>query len=193
MKASRASATNSIDEQWFASLIEASPQLKKLFTKRYCILVIGSVVHNFIDKLLKTELIPAFLRYQDPGQMSLCYLSNSKVEAMEDSLLLAPYLFRLQKSIIVTEPSDSLFEGLSKDDNMAINTVEQRQKKLARAGTYDVDRKGQLGKFTIGKPRNKASTSANLAASLRNTLKRRATLSKLKRSQTNEEIEVTLG
>lgn len=64
----------------------------------------------------------------------MTYLSSRKVEALEDSLLLARYLYRLQKSIIISEPSDSLFGYLHRGANPLASAYER----LEKAGKGDL-------------------------------------------------------
>ena len=56
----------------------------------------------------------------------MTYLSSRKVEALEDSLLLAPYLFKLQKSIIISEPTDSLFGFMDRGVNPLSSAYERQ-------------------------------------------------------------------
>ena len=127
-----------MDVRTLTKMFKSSPALAQMVQTRHCILVIGSASHSHIDKLLKGKLLPQFYRACDPDQLNLTYLSYNKVDAMQDSLLLASYLYRLQKSIIVTEPSDSIFSNLPSSENQSSMTVVERTKKIFRAGTREL-------------------------------------------------------
>ena len=58
---------------------------------------------------MRKELVPSFQQLGPEPLLSLVYLSASKIEAVEDAVTFAPRLFRLQKSIILSEPSQPLF------------------------------------------------------------------------------------
>ena len=84
-----------MDVHTLTKMVKSSPALAQMIQTRHCILVIGSASHSNVDKLLKSKLLPQFYRACDPEQLNLSYLSYSKVDAMQDSLLLASYLYRL--------------------------------------------------------------------------------------------------
>jgi hypothetical protein len=45
--------------------------------------------------------------------MKFIYMSQKKVDGIEDSLVVAPYLYKLQKSILLSEPTESMFNPLN--------------------------------------------------------------------------------
>ena len=97
------------DEGMLLATVQRSPDVRKMLLNRYLIVVLGSAVHLNIDKKLRKDLVPDFQELVDKDEMKVIHVSQRKIEAMEDSVLFAPYLYRLQKSVVVTEPADSLF------------------------------------------------------------------------------------
>lgn len=89
--------------------LQRSPDVRKLLLNRYLIIVVSSTVHHNVDKKMRDDVLPDYFDVVGKDDVRLAHVSQRKIEAMEDSVLFAPYLYRLQKSIIVTEPADSLF------------------------------------------------------------------------------------
>lgn len=44
---------------------------------------------------MKREIIPAYKGLSDPEEIKAVYLSQNKIEAMEDTVTFAPQLYRL--------------------------------------------------------------------------------------------------
>lgn len=66
--------------------------------------------------MLKDQLVPTFFRQLPRDSLALSYISGPKVDAMEDTLLMMPYLYKLQKSIVIAEPAGSFFDSVRKSN-----------------------------------------------------------------------------
>lgn len=89
--------------------IQASKELARLLVQPHLILVVSSASQQNLGDRMRKELVPSFQQLGPEPLLSLVYLSASKIEAVEDAVTFAPQLFRLQKSIILSEPSQPLF------------------------------------------------------------------------------------
>ena len=89
--------------------IQASPEIARMLVQPYLVMVVSSSSQQNLGPRLRNELVPSFQRLEQEAVLSLAYTSASKIEAVEDAVTFAPQLFRLQKSIILSEPSESLF------------------------------------------------------------------------------------
>lgn len=162
-------------------LATEQPELGRLLRERHVVLVVGSTHVNRIPRLLKEELLPTFFRQLQRGQLALSYISGPKVDGMEDTLLLASYLYKLQKSIVISEPSDSFFDSVRRtnldtqgtaaramtnaDLSRTLTNVDRTQTKIERADT--------MTKPMIMRERAGTARSAfhrQLSKSLRDTL-----------------------
>jgi len=84
--------------------MERSPDLGKMLVSKYLIVILGSTASQNLEKKMKTQIIPSFFELVPEEDITITYSSNCKTESMEDTLLFAPQLYRLQKSVILTEP-----------------------------------------------------------------------------------------
>ena len=67
------------------------------------------VVSSSSQKNIGTKLKEFKVSHGRDEVLRLAHISASKIEAAEDAVTFAPQLFRLQKSIILSEPSEALF------------------------------------------------------------------------------------
>lgn len=178
-----------------------------MLVDKYAILVIGSTVHHQIDQLVKQTLLPVFFRAVPRQQLTMTYLSSRKVEALEDSLLLARYLYTLQKSIIISEPSDSLFGFMERGGANPLATAYERLEKAgkgnqvpeyARAATMAGGLLSPLGR-TNSEPHHMTTMSGAARPTLSATMKdflvksTRKTIAQVERKQRQEPVEATLA
>jgi len=106
------SAPNSRALSQLMATIQQSKEIARMLVQPYLVLVVGSSSQQNLGPRLRRELVPSFQRlcaHDDEEVLSLAYISGSKIEAVEDAVTFAPRLFRLQKSIILSEPSESPF------------------------------------------------------------------------------------
>lgn len=94
--------------------IQSSKEISSMLVQPYLLLVVSSASQQNLGPRLRTELLPSFQKLFHGSEnaepvLRLAYLSGSKIEAVEDAVTFAPRLFRLQKSIILSEPSESPF------------------------------------------------------------------------------------
>ena len=75
----------------------------------YLIMVVSSATQKELGATLQKELIPSFEKMGRGKILKVAHVSANKVEAAEDAVTFAPQLFRLQKSVILAEPSEALF------------------------------------------------------------------------------------
>lgn len=76
--------------------VRTDKEIFQFLQNKYILIVIGSIVHYDIDKKLKNKIMPNFFQIKENyNALKLTYISQRKVEAMEDSLLFAPHLFKL--------------------------------------------------------------------------------------------------
>jgi hypothetical protein len=87
--------------------IEKDPLLHELITKEVIIMAISSTTYqNFADQI-KRQVMRKIQAFLPPHEMPLLYISESKVISMEDCMVFFPALFRLTKSIVVSEPASN--------------------------------------------------------------------------------------
>ena len=60
--------------------------------------------------MIKEKIVPSFYQIVPKEEMSLTYVGTNKIQSMEDSVTFAPWLFRLNKSIILSEPAQAFFK-----------------------------------------------------------------------------------
>jgi hypothetical protein len=75
----------------------------------YLVMVVSSATQKELGPKLQKELIPSFEKMGRTKILKIAHISENKVEAAEDAVTFAPQLFRLQKSVILSEPSEPLF------------------------------------------------------------------------------------
>ena len=81
--------------------LDSNPLLRELIENELLLVVINSSTSIGLQSSLTTCLKHSPVTSDDA---ILLYCSNNKVKAMEDSIQFSPELFRVQKSIIVSEP-----------------------------------------------------------------------------------------
>jgi hypothetical protein len=91
------------------STIQASSELARMLVQPYLVMVVSSASQQNLGPRLRKELVPSFQKLAQAEVLSLAYISGSKIDAVEDAVTFAPQLFRLQKSVILSEPSEPLF------------------------------------------------------------------------------------
>lgn len=120
-------------------------------------MVVSSTIHDNIDKKLRDEIADQYAQLVKKEEIKMVHVSQRKIEAMEDSVLFAPYLYRLQKSIIVTEPADSLFghEGRAKvRGSVSASQLDETSKseQLKQGNPFETDYGSKINKtFNPGK------------------------------------------
>lgn len=80
-----------------------------MLVQPYLLVVVGSAAERNISARLRKELLPSFQKLEGGAALKLAHLSASRVEAAEDTVTFAPQLFRLQKSVMLSEPLEPLF------------------------------------------------------------------------------------
>ena len=78
--------------------------LTELITKETILIAASSSVYQNLSDQLKKVILPKVSMFLPPDEMPLLYLSEGKLSSLEDSILFFPSLFRLTKSIVVSEP-----------------------------------------------------------------------------------------
>lgn len=89
--------------------IERCPEIGKMLVAQYLIVILGSTSNQNLEKKMKSQIIPSFFELAPENDITITYSSGNKIESMEDTLVFAPQLYRLQKSVLLTEPLQSLF------------------------------------------------------------------------------------
>lgn len=87
------------------------------------------------DRLVK-DLWPSFQRLEVGSALKLVYSSTNKVEAVEDAVLFAPQLFRLQKAVLLSEPLETLY-GHTHSQSRVSRDPQERFFKAARRTLED--------------------------------------------------------
>jgi hypothetical protein len=75
--------------------LERCPDLGQMLVNKYLILILGSTTSQNLEKKMKTQIIPAFFEIVPEVDIPTLYSSECKMEAIEDTLLFAPQLFKL--------------------------------------------------------------------------------------------------
>ena len=80
------------------------------------------------------HVLPKTEMFIEPSEMPLLCLSQDKINAVEDCIMFFPALFKLNKSIIVSETLDSRSAGqdligksLGKGDSLLNSSAEQQE------------------------------------------------------------------
>eukprot|EP00347_Sterkiella_histriomuscorum_P005365 403356888 len=89
-------------ELYLTQQVESNPLLRELITKEVLILALGSATFQNLDSKLKSIMVKV-QQFVPPYEMPMLYLSDNKILALEDSITFFPSLFRMTKSIVITE------------------------------------------------------------------------------------------
>ena len=81
--------------------LETNPLLREICENEVLLLVLNSAVDQNLQPKLSSILKSSSV---GPDEAMLLYASENKVKAMEDCIEFSPELFRVQKSVIVSEP-----------------------------------------------------------------------------------------
>ena len=87
---------------------------------RSLIVTVSSTSQSNLEVKLKRDIVPSFAGLAPPEQIFCTYISQNRIHAIEDSVLFAPQLYRLQKSIILSEPVSGLFKPARKYDKASM-------------------------------------------------------------------------
>jgi hypothetical protein len=83
---------------------------------RSLIVTVSSTSQSNLEVKLQRDIVPSFAGSAPPEQIFCTYISQNRIHAIEDSVLFAPQLYRLQKSIILSEPVSGLFKPTRRYD-----------------------------------------------------------------------------
>ena len=87
--------------------LETNPLLKEICENELLILVLNSSTSQSLQSKLYNILHRSSVT---SDEAVLLYASDNKVKAMEDCIMFSPELFKLSKSIIVSEPAIPFLE-----------------------------------------------------------------------------------
>lgn len=74
------------------------------------IITVSSTNQSNLEAKLQNEIIPSLAGLVSRDELFCSYISQNRIHALEDSVLFAPQLYRLQKSIVLSEPAANLFK-----------------------------------------------------------------------------------
>jgi hypothetical protein len=94
--------------------VQSSKYISRLMGNRSLIVTVSSTSQSNLEVKLKRDIVPSFAGLAPPEQIFCTYISQNRIHAIEDSVLFAPQLYRLQKSIILSEPVSGLFKPARK-------------------------------------------------------------------------------
>jgi hypothetical protein len=73
-------------------------------SKEVVLLAIGSATYQGLENKIKSQVMQKIKVFLPPEEMPLLYLSETRTSSLEDSIIFFPSLFKLTKSIVVSEP-----------------------------------------------------------------------------------------
>lgn len=99
--------TEEEQEAMLTQQIERDPLLHELITKEVLVMAISSSTYQNLAGQIKKQVMKKIQAFLPPYEMPLLYMSESKVISIEDCMIFFPQLFKLTKSIVVSEPASS--------------------------------------------------------------------------------------
>ncbi|CDW75782.1 UNKNOWN [Stylonychia lemnae] len=94
--------------------IEGNPLLRELVTKDALIVALGSTTFQNLENKIRLQMMNKIVQFIPNHELPLLYLSENKIQALEDSITFFPGLFKLTKSIVITEPLTD-FSNMNQD------------------------------------------------------------------------------
>jgi hypothetical protein len=114
-------------EEQLEKQIERNPFIKTVTTKEVFMIACSSnTFQNLAKRLASLEV--KIRTYIKPEELRMIYVSANKVQAMEDTLAFFPSLYRLTKSVVVTEPIKDLSHLVGDEEKRAAEYAADRRK-----------------------------------------------------------------
>lgn len=80
-----------------------------MLINRFVIVVVGSTSLGNLSQIMKAKVGKRLHEMVSRDQLKLIYSSRAKADALEDTLVFSPQLFKLNKSVILAEPVAGIF------------------------------------------------------------------------------------
>ena len=113
--AMKSAAQNEKDQdheyQGLLATILKNKEIAQMLIQNHLVVVIGSSSQQNLASKVKKEILPSFQSMVSKEEgFKLIYLSENKMHSIEDTVMFSPSLYKLQKSVILSEPSESMFK-----------------------------------------------------------------------------------